>query len=321
MAHRLNQMRMTSVDDDPLVTKYPSFIYTANKPHIIQRPNEKESMITKWAAWISKVQLCGYLLSILGWIMCITSTAVDQWRIWHVENEAGIPSGLVWIGIWRICYKHGTDSKDTILNCEEFTEDYKNLPIEIFLAQDLMSLACIMGAVAISFMSFALWNVFKTITQKTFLLTFFSLGGILNLLSGIMVLIPVSWNLYSVLHKAEIQFPEVFQMPVSPKAQQVGAAIYIGYVAAALFLLSSFLILCIKYNLQMSEQSFSTLANKPITAEVSRELCTTCESSVVINMQNRMRSEPSANELSSRVLTDIFIIETLKPQSYSLSVP
>ncbi|KAM6448146.1 claudin-34 isoform 1-T3 [Liasis olivaceus] len=310
MAHALGRLEGRS-DEDPLATKNTNFIYTTNKPLDAKVANEKESMITKWAAWISGPQLCGYLLSILGWIMCVTSTAAEQWRIWHVENVIDNPSGVVWVGIWRVCYMYGTNSENIFLRCEDFTEDYKTLPKEIFLAQDLMSLGCIVGAVAICFMTFALWNVFKTITQKTFLLTFFSLGGILNLMAGIMILIPISWNLYSILNNAGIVFPEFFRVPTFPKEQQVGAAIYVGYVAAVLFLLSGFLILCNKYALKLNQEKNPELVNLPMIDE----LCTACQSSVVIDIQNKMPSETSLDDLFSNS-TDInkHSSKAVKPQ-------
>ncbi|XP_013924513.1 PREDICTED: uncharacterized protein LOC106551028 isoform X2 [Thamnophis sirtalis] len=62
------------------------FMYMTNKPLNWQAPSETESMITKWSVWINRAQFGGYLLSILGWILCITSTATDYWRLWHVKR-------------------------------------------------------------------------------------------------------------------------------------------------------------------------------------------------------------------------------------------
>uniref|UniRef100_A0A670Z4R6 Claudin 34 n=1 Tax=Pseudonaja textilis TaxID=8673 RepID=A0A670Z4R6_PSETE len=188
--------------------------------------------------------LCGAQMFILGWILCITSTATDHWRVWHVKSKDNLYPGLLWIGIWRACYLHSTHPENRYIHCEDFTEDLKMLPNEIFLAQDLLSLCCIVGAVGITFMSFALWNVVRTITHKTFLLTLFNVGGLMNFLTGIIILIPISWNSYSIFINADIRFPESFKMPTSPMFQEMGAAIYVGYIASFLLLVSGVMIVC-----------------------------------------------------------------------------
>ncbi|XP_026543907.1 claudin-34-like [Notechis scutatus] len=272
-----------------------------NKSLNQQIPSETESMITKWSVWINRAQFGGYLLSILGWILCITSTATDHWRVWHVKSKDNLYPGLLWIGIWRACYLHSTHPENRYIHCEDFTEDLKMLPNEIFLAQDLLSLCCIVGAVGITFMSFALWNVVRTITHKTFLLTLFNVGGLINFLTGIIILIPISWNTYSIFINADIRFPESFKMPTSPMYQEIGAAIYVGYIASFLLLVSGVMVICNKRAFQNSRENIvlSPGVGSLAEAEISRNT----GSSGTICQPQKEEPEPRADAVTSVHLT------------------
>ncbi|XP_032087257.1 claudin-34-like [Thamnophis elegans] len=265
------------------------FMYMTNKPLNWQAPSETESMITKWSVWINRAQFGGYLLSILGWILCITSTATDYWRLWHVKSKDNLYPGLLWIGIWRACYLHSTHPQNRYVHCEEFTEDLKKLPNEIFLAQDLLSLCCIVGAVGITFMSFALWNVVRAITHKTFLLTLFNVGGLMNFLTGIIILIPIAWNSYSILINADIMFPESFNMPTSPVYQEIGAAIYIGYVSALLLIVSGVMIMCNKRVFQSRRENL--VLSPGIGSLATIDMCGNIGSSGTIDQRHKEEPE------------------------------
>ncbi|KAH0624684.1 hypothetical protein JD844_032387 [Phrynosoma platyrhinos] len=205
---------------------------------------DENSLIATWLNQVSYIHLGGLFLAVVGWILCVISTAADEWRIWVVEGIPGISSDKIWIGIWRACFiVDAQDDEPMRKQCLEFLEQYTNLPKEIFIAQDLMSLASVVQSLAISFMSFALWNVFKNAKQKKVLFTFFTIGGILNLISGIIIFVPLSWNLHSVLTEKGIDFPVPFLLPFLPKKQKVGFAIYVGFFASGFQQLTGFLIL------------------------------------------------------------------------------
>ncbi|XP_062983750.1 claudin-34 [Elgaria multicarinata webbii] len=244
-------------------------------------PSEEDTLVSSLLTHITCFQFCSILLAIIGWILCIISTAGVQWRVWHVDNVTGISSGIVWVGIWKVCFRHdATPDRNTYLHCEDFTENYRTLPKEIFIAQDLMALASIVNALAIGFMSFALWNVFKNTKQKKALITFFTIGGILNFTSGLIVLVPLSWNLHSVLAKEEIEFPDSFQLPRIPKDQSVGVAIYVGYGAVAFQLVSGLLTLFQKYLTFNKTHPFDIIQAQAMASKTKAHNCPSCGSSV-----------------------------------------
>lgn len=74
-----------------------------------------------------------------------------------------------------------------------------------------------------------------------------SIGVILDLAAGTFVLISVSWNMYSILAKEGMKLPDILGLLLVPKEQCVGAAIYVGFIAAGSQLLSGMLVLGEKY--------------------------------------------------------------------------
>ncbi|XP_042312435.1 claudin-34 [Sceloporus undulatus] len=244
---------------------------------------DKNSLVPTWLNQVSCIHLGGLFFAVVGWILCVISTAVDEWRLWIIEDVPGISSGKIWIGIWRTCFMVDAQNDEPMKKeCLEFLEQYSSLPKEIFIAQDLMSLASVVQSLAISFMSFALWNVFKNAKQKKVLFTFFTIGGILNLISGIIIFVPLSWNLHSVLTGKGIDFPVPFLLPYLPKKQDVGVAIYVGFVASGFQQLSGLLILGGKCRRSNRVHPLITVAvDPPPSASASEtQSCPHCGSSV-----------------------------------------
>lgn len=227
----------------------------------------------------SNFKIYSFLLGISGWIMCILSTASVQWRLWHVQNITSIPSDIVWIGIWKVCsIRFGMD--DDTIHCHIFKEKDPYIPMEIFLAQDLMTLAIILEALAILFLCFGFWNTYeeKECTRLTANLFFF--GSIWNLISGILTLMPISLNMIAVLSQNNISFPAAFQLPAAPEEQVVGAALYFGLISAILQILSGLFIFieeCLIKDNQIHPGE--KCANRAMT-------CPYCNSSVQIPMGN-----------------------------------
>ncbi|KAM7177584.1 claudin-34-like [Macrochelys suwanniensis] len=186
------------------------------------------------------LQIVGLALGTLGWILCIISMGQVQWRVWHTSNTTIISSGIAWVGIWKVCFNsHSKISRDLrIMFCHRFRFNDAFIPQEISVAQVLLLAATVLGALGKAFTVFALRNIYMGILLKTQTISFFLAGGILKIFAGVCVLIPVTWNSYSVAYNCAIPFPPSFYMPSSPEAQEVGAAIPVGIVSVILLLMS-----------------------------------------------------------------------------------
>ncbi|NXG62855.1 CLD34 protein, partial [Hemiprocne comata] len=188
----------------------------------------------------SHLQLAAFALGTVGWILCIASMGIVEWRVWHVDNTTTISSGIAWVGIWKVCfisYLHISPGYKEQF-CHKFSGYDSSIPHEIYAAQGLLLIAMFLGLLGLTATMFALRNVSVRITQKTLITRFFLLGGFFYIFAGLCVLIPVSWNFYSVMHNQSIAFPPSYYMPSSPAVQEAGAAIPIGIVAVIFLLLS-----------------------------------------------------------------------------------
>ncbi|NWW50821.1 CLD34 protein, partial [Pedionomus torquatus] len=188
----------------------------------------------------SHLQLATFALGTVGWILCTVSMGIVEWRVWYVDNTTVISSGIAWVGIWKVCfisYLHVSPGYKEQF-CHKFSGYDFSIPYEIYAAQGLLTIAMFVGLLGLTATVFALRNVCMGITHKTLISRFFLVGGFFYVFAGLCILIPVSWNFYSVTHNQSIAFPPSSYMPSSPAAQEAGAAIPIGIVAVILLLLS-----------------------------------------------------------------------------------
>ncbi|XP_066454741.1 claudin-34 [Eleutherodactylus coqui] len=199
-----------------------------------------------YLAHTGNLQVAGFAILMVGWILGTISTGLVQWRVWHVANTTLITSGIAWIGIWRTCFfSHVLVSPNLkIMYCQPFSVTDSFVPREIFVAQGLMLVAIILGAVGMTVCFFGLKKVYQAPSDASVIPLWFTAGGILILLSSISIIIPVAWNMHSVVNNFSISFPSTFNMPSSPETQNVGAAISVGVVAAIFLLTSGIFFLC-----------------------------------------------------------------------------
>ncbi|KAM3585337.1 uncharacterized protein V6R79_014906 [Siganus canaliculatus] len=185
-------------------------------------------------------QLKAFWFSSSGWILTAVALGLIQWRVWQVSDTEVVTSGQAWVGIWRACFPTNTEVSPgyVILHCRSMglTEDFT--PPEVAAGQVLMLLSLILGlcgnAGAIYSLRKALFGMER---RPPIRLTFLATGA-LCLLAAIMSLVPLLWNLVSVVTNQTINFPPEFRLPQAPDYQYLGPGIWVGMVGSALMVLS-----------------------------------------------------------------------------------
>ncbi|XP_061680276.1 claudin-34 [Syngnathoides biaculeatus] len=189
-------------------------------------------------------QFAGLLTGCLGWILTMATAGTDEWRLWHVDPEnrtAVITSGVAWVGIWRACFhSHATPEME---NCQSMGVSDGFVPPEIRAAQVLLVSAALGGLAGNAAAVEAVRRVYFSIGDRGGVRAAFVLAGALYLLTVALVLVPLLWNMNSVLNDDAIPFPPRFRLPAAPAGQRVGAAVGVGFVAAVLMLISGLLFL------------------------------------------------------------------------------
>lgn len=190
-------------------------------------------------------QFLGLIVGFLAWILTLTTAGLNEWRLWHVDDVSVITAGVAWVGIWRTCfYSHVLPR---IENCQSISISDTFLPVEIPVAQVLMVLAVICGLAANISGALAMRMVYFSVEDRRNIRLLFVLAGALYLLTGTLSLVPLAWNMSSVLKNSTIDFPPQFHLPAAPVRQQIGKAIGVGIFSSILMFISGLIFLCYQY--------------------------------------------------------------------------
>ncbi|XP_018950922.1 claudin-34-like [Cyprinus carpio] len=187
-------------------------------------------------------QFVALWLGTVGWTLVIVTVGLVEWRVWEVSDLSVITSGLAWVGIWRVCfYSHAPIlSNHEIMFCQRIRLSESYTPSEIAAAQVLMLVALILGLTGNASVVYGLRNVYFGLNKIRLA---FASGGVLLILTGASALVPVCWNLSSVVNNQTISFPAEFRMPSAPVNQSIGPGIIVGIFASVLLVFSGLVFL------------------------------------------------------------------------------
>ncbi|XP_043927705.1 claudin-34 [Protopterus annectens] len=204
-----------------------------------------------YLAHTAHLQLASLASGTIGWILSLILTGIVQWREWDVANTTVITSGVAWVGIWRVCFFSDilVSSESRVMYCQRIGVLDSFVPPEIFAAQGLTIVAVIFVGMGKMTTIFALRKVYfgTEVEQWSQVYALFLIGGILYLISSVCILVPVVWNLHSVMTNQSIAFPQEFYMPSAPQTQQVGTALPLGIISCFLLLITG--IFLVRYRL------------------------------------------------------------------------
>ncbi|NWQ74829.1 CLD8 protein, partial [Columbina picui] len=174
------------------------------------------------------LQIAGLLVGGIGTIGTFAVTGMPQWRVSaFIENNI-IVFETIWEGLWMHCIRQA----NIRMQCKVY-DSVLALSPDLQASRGLMSLMCI--AVILSIISFLMAIVGMKYTHRTkedpqSISNFILAAGIAFLLTGILVLIPVSWTGNIVIR--DFYDPRV---PTTLK-RELGAALYVGWVSAVLLI-------------------------------------------------------------------------------------
>lgn len=151
-----------------------------------------------------------------------------------------ISSGVAWVGIWRTCFNSHSlmNPGFATLHCKYIRLTEAFAPPEIVAGQVLMILSLILGLCGNVGGVYSLRKICFGMEKALSIRSAFLITGALCLSAAAMSLIPLLWNLSSVVTNQTINFPPEFKMPPAPESQHVGSGIGVGMVGTALMIFS-----------------------------------------------------------------------------------
>ncbi|NXO92126.1 CLD8 protein, partial [Certhia brachydactyla] len=171
------------------------------------------------------LQITGLIFGGVGMVGTLAATAMPQWRVSAYVDGNIVVFETIWEGLWMDCISQ----LGLRLQCK-FYDSVLALPPPLEAFRALMCLA--MGlAIAAFLMAIAGVKYTRHSTQGTPAISSFILAaGVAFLLTGTLVLIPVSWTGGSIVR--DFYDPQV----PAPLKRELGAALFVGWGSSALLL-------------------------------------------------------------------------------------
>ncbi|XP_040829719.1 claudin-4 [Ochotona curzoniae] len=178
------------------------------------------------------LQVMGIALAVLGWLGAMLSCAMPMWRVTAFIGSNIVTSQVTWEGLWMNCVVQSTGQ----MQCKVY-DSLLALPQDLQAARALMIICIIVAAVGVllSVIGGKCTNCVEDDTAKAKTMI---VAGVVFLLAGLLVMVPVSWTAHNVIRD--------FYNPLvaSGQKREMGASLYIGWAASGLLLLGGALLCC-----------------------------------------------------------------------------
>ncbi|XP_053556489.1 claudin-5 [Bombina bombina] len=178
------------------------------------------------------LEILGLSLSVLGWVGVILACGLPMWQVSAFIEQNIVTAQIIWEGLWMNCVVQSTGQ----MQCKVY-DSILALSPELQAGRALTVLASIVGLIGllVTVVGAQCTTCFQGSSMKGRVVL---AGGVIYILCGIMVLIPLCWI-------ANIVIREFFDpMVPASKKREMGAALYIGWAATALLLLGGSLLCC-----------------------------------------------------------------------------
>ncbi|XP_046876278.1 claudin-4-like [Hypomesus transpacificus] len=178
------------------------------------------------------MQMLGTALGLIGWIGAIVVCAMPMWRVSAFIGSNIVTSQTIWEGIWMNCVVQSTGQ----MQCKIY-DSMLALSSDLQAARALTILSIVVGIMGI-LLSVAGGKCTNCVEDEASKAKVGVASGVTFIVAGVLCLIPVCWTANTVIQD--------FYNPllVSSQKRELGAALYIGWGAAALMLIGGGLLCC-----------------------------------------------------------------------------
>ncbi|KAM9584152.1 claudin-4 [Trichechus inunguis] len=176
------------------------------------------------------LQVTGIALAVLGCLAAIVCCALPMWRVSAFIGSNILTAQTIWEGLWMNCVVQSTGQ----LQCKVY-DSLLALPQDLQAARALVVI-CVIVAVLGMLLSVVGGKCTNCVEDESAKAKTMIVAGVVFLLAGLLVMVPVSWTANSVIR--DFYNPLV----VSSQKREMGAALYIGWAASGLLLLGGALL-------------------------------------------------------------------------------
>lgn len=178
------------------------------------------------------LQVMGIALAVLGWLGAILSCALPMWRVTAFIGSNIVTSQTIWEGLWMNCVVQSTGQ----MQCKVY-DSLLALPQDLQAARALIVISIVVAVLGV-LLSVVGGKCTNCVEDEGVKAKIMIVAGVVFLLAGLLVLVPVSWTAHNVIRD--------FYNPLvsSGQKREMGAGLYIGWAASGLLLLGGALLCC-----------------------------------------------------------------------------
>ncbi|XP_020841656.1 claudin-8 [Phascolarctos cinereus] len=180
------------------------------------------------------LQIAGLILGGIGMVGTVAVTVMPQWRVSAFIGSNIVVFENLWEGLWMSCMRHA----NIRMQCKIY-DSLLALTPDLQASRGLMCAASVLSFFAFMIAILGMKCVICTGNDeqaKSFILL---TAGILFILTGIVVLVPVCWVANEIIRD--------FYNPVVNTAQkrELGEALYLGWITALLLIAAGTMFCCV----------------------------------------------------------------------------
>ncbi|XP_034557093.1 claudin-4-like [Notolabrus celidotus] len=171
------------------------------------------------------IQMIAIIMSVIGWFLVLVVCALPMWKVSAFIGANIITAQTIWQGMWMNCVHQSTGQ----MQCKVY-DSMLALSSDLQAARAMIIISILVGIFGLC-LSIAGGKCTNCIEDERSKSKACIVAGVLFIISGALCLIPVSWSAHTIIRN--------FYNPLLINAQryELGAALYIGWAAAALLLM------------------------------------------------------------------------------------
>ncbi|XP_006784916.1 claudin-3-like isoform X1 [Neolamprologus brichardi] len=171
------------------------------------------------------MEIVGIAFGVIGFLIAILTCALPMWKVSAFVGANIVTAQIIQEGLWMSCVVQSTGQ----MQCKVY-DSLLALTPELQASRAMMVIAIILGVlgIMISIVGAKCTNCIEEEGSKAKVMI---IAGVFFILSGLLVLIPVSWT-------AQVIITDFYNpLVISAQRREIGASLYIGWAAAGVFLI------------------------------------------------------------------------------------
>ncbi|XP_061590039.1 claudin-5b [Cololabis saira] len=174
----------------------------------------------------------GLALSVVGSLLVMVACGLPMWKVTAFIESNIVVAQTMWDGLWMSCVVQSTGQ----MQCKVH-DSVLALTQDLQTARALTVVSAVLGIVAMA-VTVAGAQCTNCLREEAVKARVVRAGGVLYILSALFVLVPLCWMANNII----VDFHDP-QVPAAKK-REIGAAIYVGWAAAALLLIGGSMLCC-----------------------------------------------------------------------------